>query len=43
VSTTPVPDLKCVYCKQAVYWYEYTEVPACIWCYKNEAQLPVTV
>ncbi len=34
VITTPVPTLLCRTCAQAVYFYEYPEIPSCIWCYK---------
>jgi hypothetical protein len=29
------PDLKCIYCKQPVYWYEQESPPVCFWCEKQ--------
>lgn len=36
VGTTPmaVPDLKCIECGSPVYFYEFPEIPMCLWCDK---------
>jgi hypothetical protein len=28
----PPPDLKCLDCQDPVYWWEYPEIPRCLWC-----------
>lgn len=39
IPPTP-PDLKCIYCQDPVYFYEFTDVPRCLWCSKiNEKSI----
>lgn len=28
------PELRCSACSDPVYWYEYPEIPLCLWCSK---------
>lgn len=32
----PAPDLKCIYCKSPVYFYEQQDPAICMWCEKLE-------
>jgi hypothetical protein len=29
------PELRCSVCSDPVYWYEYPEIPMCLWCSKS--------
>jgi hypothetical protein len=40
VPTTPIPDLRCRFCSQPVYFYELQDPPTCLWCEIHETQLP---
>lgn len=34
----PTPDLLCFVCQQPVYFYEYPDIPMCLWCAKNSGK-----